>query len=303
MRRPITLRQIEAFRAVMDAGSVSRAAENLNVSQPAVSKLISLLELDTALRLFDRVQRRLIPTEQGTRLYEELERIYAGVHQVEQAVDTIHREQRGHLIVGGSPAMEPFLRRVLIELLHEHPEAYVSVRIHTARVVVEWLRTRQIDVGIVTGSALDPSLKVDFLLSRPLVCMLPKEHPLTSKRVIKLQDLDDVPFVGTTLNGRTAMVVNSLFNAGKFRHRLVMDLTSVSAVSEFVAAGFGVSLLHPLLAAPYFEKIAIRPFEPRTELDFQVCRSTDLRKSSLAIQFLAKLEVVANEIEAGFEML
>jgi DNA-binding transcriptional LysR family regulator len=69
--RQLNLRQVEAFKAVIEYGTVSRAAEMMNVSQPAMSKLIAHLEEDTGLRLFDRVKGRLVPTRRGMRLYEE----------------------------------------------------------------------------------------------------------------------------------------------------------------------------------------------------------------------------------------
>src|SRR5690606_19818344 len=140
------------------------------------------------------------------RLYEELQRIYASVHQVEKAVEMIHREQRGHLIVGGSPAMEQFIRLVLMRMMQIHPGAYVSMRLHQAQFVIEWLRTRQVDLGIVTSSTEDPAIRTEPLLSRPLVCMLPIDHPLAAKSVITIDDLDGVPFISTTQNGRTAHV-------------------------------------------------------------------------------------------------
>ena len=81
MVRQLNLRQVEAFKAVIEYGTVSRAAEMMNVSQPATSKLIAHLEEDTGLRLFDRVKGRLVPTRHGMRLFEEIDRIFAGVRK------------------------------------------------------------------------------------------------------------------------------------------------------------------------------------------------------------------------------
>src|SRR3954454_15854910 len=105
MARRINLRQVEAFKAVIEYGTVSRAAEMMNVSQPAMSKLIAHLEEDTGLRLFDRLKGRLAPTRRGMRLYEEIDRIFAGVRQVENAVEAIRREEQGQLLVGVMPAL------------------------------------------------------------------------------------------------------------------------------------------------------------------------------------------------------
>ena len=97
MPRRITLRQVEAFKAVIEHGTVSRAAEIMHVSQPAMSKLIAHLEEDTGLTLFDRLKGRLAPTQRGMRLYEEIDRIFAGLRQVENAIDTIRRDQQRRL--------------------------------------------------------------------------------------------------------------------------------------------------------------------------------------------------------------
>ena len=97
MRRRLNLRQVEAFKSMIEYGTVDRAADMLHVSQPAMSKLIAHLEADTGLRLFDRMKRRLVPTAHAMRLYEEVGRIFAGVLQVESAVDAIRRAAGGLL--------------------------------------------------------------------------------------------------------------------------------------------------------------------------------------------------------------
>ena len=105
MGRRINLRQIEAFKAVIEYGTVSRAAETMHVSQPAMSKLIAHLEEDSGLQLFDRLKGRLAPTARGMRLYEEIDRIFAGVRQVENAIDTIRRDEQGRILIGVMPAL------------------------------------------------------------------------------------------------------------------------------------------------------------------------------------------------------
>ena len=95
MARAINLRQVEMLKAVVEHGTVSRAAVVLGISQPAASKLLMQLERDGGLKLFDRARGRLAPTAQGMRLYEEIDRIFAGVRQVETAIAVIRREDTG----------------------------------------------------------------------------------------------------------------------------------------------------------------------------------------------------------------
>src|SRR5437868_1521109 len=137
MPRQINLRQIEAFKAVIENGTVSRAAELLNVSQPAMSKLIAHLEFDTGLKLFDRVKGRLAPTAHAMRLYDEVGRIFAGVRQVENAVDAIRREEQGRLAVGVMPALSgSFIQQATMGFLKHHSKVFCSVHSLTTQWIV-----------------------------------------------------------------------------------------------------------------------------------------------------------------------
>ena len=129
MLRHLNLRQIEAFKAVIENGTVSRAALVLSISQPAMSKLIAHLEGDTGLRLFNRLKGRLAPTEQAMRLYDEIDRIFAGVHQVANAVDAIRREEQGRLAIGVMPALAgSFVQRATTGFLKSRPNVFCSVQ-------------------------------------------------------------------------------------------------------------------------------------------------------------------------------
>ena len=101
-RQP-TMRQIEAFKAVIETGTVSRAAEVLNMSQPAASKLLTNLEADIGLTLFERRRGLLVPNERGVRFYQEIDRIFSGLNQINRAVDSLRREEQGQLVIGCLP--------------------------------------------------------------------------------------------------------------------------------------------------------------------------------------------------------
>lgn len=304
MKRPLKLRQIEAFRALIDAGTVTRAAEQLQVSQPAVSKLLAHLEADCAVSLFERTQGRLIPTTAGIRLYEEIERIFAGVHQVEQAVEAIRREEQGQLIVGVTPALsEVFVPRILTGLLNQRPGIYISIRTRNTQLAAEWLKNRQVDVGLVTTLMESPYLHIEPVLRRPMVCLLPLGHRLAEKQSITPSDLDNEPFISPMPAGHTRRTIDRLFDANQAKLNVVIDTTTVSGVSEFVAAGHGVSLLHPLFARPKRGKVVVRPFEPETPLEFLICHSRQSRNLNLVEAFIAEaravMETVFEETQAS----
>src|SRR6187399_2597210 len=143
MPRHLNLRQIEAFKAVIERGSISSAADMVHISQPAMSKLIAHFEADTGLKLFDRLKGRLAPTECGMRLYKEIERIFTGVRQVENAAEAIRREERTQLVAGILPALSgSFIQRATTGFRNERRNVFCSVQSLSSQWIVEWLVTR-----------------------------------------------------------------------------------------------------------------------------------------------------------------
>lgn len=101
----LKMRQVEAFRALIRRRTVTRAAQWLHVSQPAVSRLIADFETRVGFRLFDRQQGRLIPTPEARVLYEKVERCFAGLTRIASVAEQIRTLRRGSLRLAGSPAL------------------------------------------------------------------------------------------------------------------------------------------------------------------------------------------------------
>ncbi|MDB5365323.1 MAG: transcriptional regulator, LysR family [Rhodospirillales bacterium] len=297
MPRQLNLRQIEAFKAVLENGTVSRAAELLNISQPAMSKLIAHLESDTGLQLFDRVKGRLAPTEHAMRLYSEIDRIFAGIRQVENAVDAIRREAQGRLSIGVFPALAgSFIQRATTGFLKHRSNVFCSVYSLSSQWVVDWLVTRKLDVGLVGSSVDNPYVTLEPLMEHPLVCIMPPDHPLAAKSLIEPQDLDQIPFVSFHPDSYIARRVDAMFEACKVRAQTVLVANITPTLCEFVAAGLGVSLVHPLTASGLEGRLAVRRFEPEIPFNFQLCRSADSRNAQLVEAFAHELRSVAEQI-------
>jgi DNA-binding transcriptional LysR family regulator len=297
MPRPLNLRQIEAFKAVIESGTVSRAAMILNISQPAMSKLIAHLEEDTGLKLFDRVKGRLAPTVRGMRLYEEIDRIFAGVRQVENAVDVIRREQQGRLLVGVMPALSgSFIQQATMSFLKGRPNVFCSVQSRSSEWIADWLVTRKLDVGLISSRIDNPYIATEPLMEHPLVCIMPTDHPLARKSLIRPNDLDDVPFVSFESESYTGQRIAPIFEAYSVRANIVLVANVSPTLCEFVAAGLGVSLVHPLMASGMQDRLAVRRFEPAVQLDFQLCRIRDSRNAGLVEAFVRETRATAERI-------
>lgn len=282
---------------MIEFGTVNRAAEALFISQPAVSKLLSKLEEDTGLKLFERVKGKLAPTPHGMRLYEEIDRIFVGLHQLEGAVDSIRRDERRQLRIGTMPALSgSFVRRVTMEFFKTHPGVQVSIHSRSSQFLADWLVARQIDVALVSNSVENPYLDREPILSSPLFCALPPNHVLAKQRVIRTRDLNDVPFVTFEMGSLTDKLVKWVFNAAGAHLNPILNAVTAPTVCEFVAAGLGVSLVHPLFAEWVGKRIVLRRFEPELISTFQLCRVRATRNESLVEAYMGAARRVAQQV-------
>jgi DNA-binding transcriptional LysR family regulator len=297
MPRQINLRQVEAFKAVIENGTVSRAAAILNISQPAASKLIAHLEDDTGLKLFDRVKGRLAPTERGMRLYEEIDRIFDGIRQVENAIDTIRREQEGQLLIGVMPALSgSFIQEATAGFLKDRPGVFCSIQSRSSQWIADWLVTRKLDVGLISSRIDNPYIVTESLMEHPLVCIMARDHELARKRVIKPKNLDGAPFISFDPESYTGQRIAPVLEEHHVHANVVLVANVSPTLCEFVAAGLGVSLVHPLMVSGIQDRLAVRRFEPAIQLDFQLCRPRDSRNADLVDAFVQEARATAKRI-------
>lgn len=294
MPRSLNLRQIEVFKAVIEQGTVSRAAETAYISQPAASKLLVQLESDHGLKLFDRHKGRLIPTAQALKLYEEIDRIFAGVRQVESAIALIKREEQSRLFVGVIPALAgAFIQRATMEFLGHNPNVYCSIDSLSSQWIAEYILSRKLDVGLVSSRVDNPYLVTEPVLEQDLICIMPPGHVLRHLDVIRPQHLDRIPFISFQPGSYTGQRIEKVFGSYSIDPHVVLTAAASPTVCEFVAGGLGVSLVHPLFIAGMEDRIVARPFEPGIPFDFLLCYLRDARSAYLISRFVKETKSTA----------
>jgi DNA-binding transcriptional LysR family regulator len=250
-------------------------------------KMIANLESDAGLVLFDRVKGRLAPTQRGMRLYDKIDRIFSGVQQVENAIDAIRREDQGRIAIGVMPALSgSFVQQVTMGFLQRHPKAFCVVMSRSSQLITEWLLTRKLDVGLVSSDIDNPYLVSESLMEHPLVCIMPAGHALAAKSLVQPADLDGLPFVSFDPESFTGQRVAAVIAENRAHHNVVLVANVAPTLCEFVAAGQGVSLVHPLMVEGFGERLIVRRFEPVIPYDFRLCHSRDSRNAHLVADFL-----------------
>ncbi|SOE69786.1 transcriptional regulator, LysR family [Burkholderia sp. OK233] len=302
LRRQLQLRQVEAFKAVIEQGTASQAAAVLHITQPAVSKLLVHLEEETGLALFERVNGRLVPTSQGMRFYAEVDRIFGGLRQLEEAVSIIQRDNKKHFAIGVLPALSgSFIRRVTMRFLSHCPDVYPAVHMRSSSIVSDRVATRQMDVGLTTSLMTNPNLSVTPVMESSLVCIMPKNHALSQLSQVSPADLQNVDFVSYTTLNLDRQVIDDIFRDYGVEINTVLECETVPTLCEFVSAGLGVALTHPLCVIDMVDRLDVRPFKPEIPSYFHFCHARSPANMELVEEY--KKCVLAVASEAVSEML
>lgn len=284
MLKSITLRQIEVFRALVETHTVSAAAVALGISQPAVSKTVAQLERDTGLQLFDRVRGRLAPSRQGMRLYEEISRVFAGVGQIARAVELI-RNEKYRLLVGVLPALgDRFIHAVARHFLDQREDVYLSIITRDSPTLMNLVGAGEIDLAIVSGEFASPVLRAQPLFRSPLMCAMSRRHPLARRKQVRAADLHRQRFIAfSQMTLRTQ--IDAFFAAHGAEPDHVLEAGSAPMVCEFILSGFGVSILHPLMAVSASTRMTMRPLADAPSAEFAFVSSPGSRKADLIEAF------------------
>lgn len=296
MRNP-SLKQLEAFMAVIETGTVSGAAEVIPISQPAASKLIRNLEAETRLELFRRDGGRLVPTTAGLRLYDEVERLIGGINQLDRIVETIRREGDRQISIGVFPALSgPFVHRVLDRFKEKYPDTRIKIDVRGSQYLAEAIRLRRFDLAIVhrrTGNV--SSWETTPLESQPMACILPKGHKLSEKTKIRPQDLSGEPFIAFGESSMTRLRVDAAFDREGVRPNIVIEASTAQNINELVAAGHGVTVASPLFTYMYSGRFDMREFLPKTRFELEVIRPIGSYNKAMSDAFV---HAIRDELQA-----
>lgn len=289
----ITPRQLEAFRAVMERGTVTAAAERLGVSQPAVSKILAGLEAEIGYPLFTRIKQRLAPTSEARLLAAEVARLYHGLEEVSEVARGIRDRQVGDLYIYSTPALgRTVLPDVMAEFMKRHARAHVVFHVRSSTYINQKMVDQQLDLGFSMMPFEHPSVVTEELSRAAAVCVLPGDHRLAQRKTIRPADLRGERFLSFPLDGRMRHLVDAVFEQDHIDRRLQIDVYSSAEACALAARGVGVSIVEPFTARDYLrDGIAIVPFEPRIRYLFRAMRPRHRKPSRLADAFLEAVKV------------
>jgi len=266
-------------------GTMTRTAEVIGVSQPAVSNMIVALEHKVGFQLFIRKAGRLVPTPEGRLFYTQASRALEGFENAIRLAEQISQGKRGHLAIAAYPSISiSLLPRILSLFAEQRPELHIKIISRNSQTVRDLMATQQFDMAI---AELPLEYPQDYLESfaYQCECMLPPDHPLTAKTVISPADLDGVPFVTLFRGDPVYQKLAAAFAHYGSRWNIVAETEFFSSACELVAAGVGVGLVDPVVSAPFTANVVRRKFTPDIPYEIAILYPTNSERSQIATAF------------------
>jgi DNA-binding transcriptional LysR family regulator len=240
-------RQLAAFCAVVERRSFSQAAEQLGVTQPAVSLQIRSLEKRLGLQLLDRSGRRVEPTEAGQRLYRSAQRLLALEEQLlAELVGDAEGELTGRLEIGASTGPGgTVLPVVLAEFQRLHPGVHVALAVSDTQHVVEQVARREVELGVVGASRRHRGVVFEPFFRDEVVLAVPRGHRFAD-RTVTLEELKGEPLVLMQEGAGVRQVIEEELRVAGVRLRdldVRLELGLQESARSAVVAGYGVTFI------------------------------------------------------------
>jgi DNA-binding transcriptional LysR family regulator len=299
----LNVARLKILNEVAHRGSFSAAADALDYTQSAISQQIAALEAETGMTLLLRHPRGVSLTAAGQTLVGHAEGILARLESAEAALAAIAGLRGGRLRMASFPTAGATLMPLAIATFRaRYPDVELTLSEGEPEQIAPRLRAGELDLALLfefDGPAARDELTRTELLEDPLYLALPRDHKLTKKRKLRLEDLQEEAWVQTSSSSPCARHVVRSAHAAGFEPRVAFESDDYQTVQGLVAAGVGVALIPELALTVVREDIEIRALDPRPPVR-QVIAATpaSARLLPAAPAMLAVLEQAATRYEA-----
>ena len=244
-RSNVSMRQLQAFVALADQRSFTRAAAQCHLSQPAFSALIGQLETALGLRLFDRSTRHVAPTPEGLEFEASARRVLAEFDAALAGVSEQRALRRGRVSIALLPSLAAgWLPGILRDYRAAHPGVEIAVADVLSEPCVELVRQGQADFALAAVRADTQELRAEPFCSDDFHLVCPADHPLARQREIRPRDVAAYPFVHMARNSSVRQYLEAALHP--LQMQTLMEVDQLATAMGMVRAGLGVSVMPAL---------------------------------------------------------
>lgn len=289
----MTLHQLKIFAAVAKHLNVTKASEELHISQPSVSQQLKLLQEEYGAKLHEKTSRGIQLTDEGRAFLKDVERILLQVDRLKEKFGSSPARQRAKsFTVGGSFGPSASLLPSLLAVFKEtHPQVELTLQTDTSHAVERLVLNAEVEIAVITNPSHSPSLIYEPCRQVKLVTFASPQHPLAKQAELTLTELAQAPLVikkGKPNEGRARRFLRQLEKRG-LQLNIVMECESLEAVKAAVRAGMGIGILYGDIVEPDIQRgdlKMLRIRELKMEISSLIIYKKERPLSSYAQDFL-----------------
>ncbi|RAS88347.1 LysR family transcriptional regulator [Priestia endophytica] len=275
----VDIRQLEYFVAVAEQESFTKAAANVHLSQPALSKIVKNLEEELKVELFDRSTRKLKLTDAGEIVYQEALKLTASLTDLTLRLDNLMNSPTGTIRIGIPPLIGTLFFPSIARSFHnQYPKISLELVEFGAKKLVEFVEEEKVDIAIIVLPVNNPKFEVYPFIQEEFAFFCAKTHKFANRTSLSLKELSEEKFIlfskQFTLHDR---IIWECVNAG-FTPSVPYESSQWDLISELVAEEFGIAILpQSIYSKMNHDKITMVPLvnpTPLWELGFAVKKNS-----------------------------
>ena len=256
-----SLRQLEIFVAISRTASVSRAAEDLSLSQSATSTSLSEFEKQFDLQLFDRLGKSLRINETGQQLLPRAVELLDRAKEIEALLQG--HAGFGHMKIGATLTVGNYLATILVaKFLQLHPESRIQLQVHNTSTIVQQIANHELDLGLIEGDCHHPDIEVQPWVADELVVFCAPSHPLAKlrgltrnvTRKVTIEQLLQEPWILREKGSGTRETFDRAFHNYHARLNIRLELEHTEAIKRAVESGLGIGCISRLALKDAFRR-------------------------------------------------
>lgn len=238
------LRHLRSFMAVARLANFTRAARDLNISQPALSVQIRQLENELGVALLDRNKRKVVLTQAGRELLGPLERMFMDVESIMSTSRDFSKLRRGILTVAAVPTLAATLvPRALCDFCQTYPGISGRLRDSVGGNLAELVKAGDVDFGVGGEIPEDAEIITEHLFSERICLFTPIKHPLAKKRIVTLRELSAYPVILPEKHTSVRVIIERALDEQRLSLRPLHETGHISTTMGMVNAGLGIAIL------------------------------------------------------------
>jgi len=295
------LRQIEVFHAVYSCGSVTRAAEVLNVSQPSVSKVLAHAEQQLGFALFDRVRGKLVPTPEADRLFSHVTTVYDSVDRLRSVADNLKTAESGRIRIAATPAFGmDLLPQAIASFREKHPDVVFATETLYHDQISDALLESRLDLGLAFDPVIATGVSEHVLSHGTFVVVAPDTLDFGARRSIAVEDLEDEPFIRLDSKGPLGRLLSTHIESSGVELNTVAFSETYHVAKALVSYGVGVTITDEITAyAKGHGNVRVWPFRPTLRFRISALRLDAAPLSLVAQKFIEHLERSVSAVVTG----